>query len=290
MHLPLPFAARALAPALLLGLTLGACMTGNSSIGELDEASSGQGSEGEASGSEGEASGSESSATSESSGDAPPLSCPPTSQCSVPLECGLGECGGIISRSDEDGCPREPCSGPGQCPAGSTCFLPTDWASCGYHTCFDDPMTGACICDFGLDCNSNGLCVPDDASVPPDTTGPTFCGQHADAGSCEGAAITPEIGACRWYQGWQMPAGALCDERLEIAQCLFVPAFYDGADMLTSCPSDQTLTPLVLDEDGLLTVLLVDPDEQPAMLETSPAQWLPCDIAGTEAECECGCP
>lgn len=305
MKLRSPLASCSLPPALLLGLVLGGCMTGKSSIGELP------GAEGSSSGSptddEGSTAttsatpdpttgaatddGTDGSGSSSGSGE-PPFACPPTSQCTLPLECepeGFETCGGIIDRSDENGCPRQPCSGPGECPAGHTCYLPWGWSDCGRHTCYDLPDSGLCECGFGLDCNNNGLCVPEAEGLPPDTDGPTFCGQHTDAASCEGS-LAPELGYCLWYEGWQMQAGAACEERVEVSECVFAKRRGHHSP-LPSCDSDPTLTPIVRNQDGLLTVLLLGEDDpQPTYVETSTVSWSDCEWLGVEAECQCGCP
>jgi len=311
MNLSSPVVLRPIAPALLLGLALGGCLTGKSTIGLLDEddASSGTPSEGsETSG--GEASGGETDGgtTSTTNGNLdasdgeppttgePPLACPPTSQCSVPLECapeGFEECGGILGRSDENGCPRQPCSGPGQCPAGASCYLPRSWRTCGYHGCEDNPETGACECGFGLDCNDNGLCVPDEEGLPPDTNGTDFCGAMTDPLACENSGLPAELGACRWYEGWELPEDAACEERVATGRCTFSAASLLDPGPLPPCAGDDDRTPMAYVDAGLVTVLFIDPEDPPTALDheydIDTYGWLTCDQPEVAAECACAC-
>lgn len=299
---------RPLAPALLVGLALGGCLTGNSTIGQLDDtdgSSSGasgdaaeSGNEGPTPASSGTDDGSTDTASHGSTGAEPPLpACPAESQCSEPLGClpeGDEECGGVLGRSDENGCPRPRCDGPGECPAGSSCFLPHHWGTCGHHECADDEL-GACECGFGLDCNDNGLCVPDELGLPPDTTGTEFCGQHTDAAACEGAPVPAELGTCRWYQGLQVPQGTTCDPLAEVVvveRCVFSKPVDDPIPV-PPCPGDPSLTPMAYVDDGMVTVLFVDPAHPPTGLEidfdADSYGWLTCDQPEVDGECACVC-
>lgn len=290
-------------PTLLVGLSLAGCPTGKSTIGLLDDtdgSSSSAGGEGEPSNGSGSTSASPGTADESTGGpstgdEPPPLACPPESGCSQPAACtpeGYVSCGGVLGRANEDGCPRQLCEGPGQCPSGSSCFLPRSWAVCGPHGCYDDEDTGLCECGFGADCNDNGLCVPDEEGLPPDTNGTAFCGQHTEAAACEGAEVPSELGLCRWYEGWQLPQQATCDERMEVARCVFSAAFID-AGPIPACPTDESLTPVAFVDAGIVTVLLVDPADVPASLDgdqdADSYGWLTCDQPEVASACACAC-
>lgn len=292
-------APRSLAPALLCGLALGGCLTGKSTIGLLDgndddtTAGSSSGDESNGLATTANPDGGPSDGSEPSTGGEPPHACPPESECSQALTCGQDgiECGGILGRADDDGCPRLPCSGPGQCPDGSSCFLPWSWAMCGPHACFDDEETGACECNIGLDCNNDGLCVPDEEGLPPDTNGTELCGQHGDAASCEGS-LPAELGACRWYEGWQMPLGAACEERTPVGRCTFTAGFVDPG-MTPPCPGNESLTPRAFIDADVVTVLFIDPQQPPTALDMDVDRdswgWVTCDLPDAAAECACAC-
>jgi hypothetical protein len=295
-------------PALLLGLSPGGCLTGKSTIGLLDEGDASSDPSSSEAGSDAETNTGDDGSTTASSdsdgssmggvsvpttGDEPPQACPADSGCTFAAECGPASgatCGGILGRANDDGCPRPYCSGPGECAAGSSCFLPADWGTCGPHACYDNDE-GACECTFGLDCNNDGLCVPDEEGLPPDTNGTDYCGQHTDAGSCDGSGI-PELGACRWYEGWQMPLGA-CEERVPVGRCTFSRASLSDPGEIPSCPGDESLTPLAFIDADLVTVLFVDPEEPPTALDRDldidSWGWLTCDGPDAAAECACAC-
>jgi hypothetical protein len=302
MQLPAHQALLPLAAVLSLCLAPAGCLTGKSPIGQLLEE------EGDAStGAEPGSTGEEPTATTsqeydEGSGDAslpgsssggePPVACPSDSGCTFAAECeGDVTCGGILGRANADGCPRPYCTGPGECAAGSSCFLPRDWAVCGPHACYDNEDTGACECTFGLDCNNDGLCVPDEAGLPPDTNATEFCGQHTDVGSCEGS-LPAELGVCRWYEGWQIPVG-VCEERVAVSRCTFNAGGSTQPAQIPSCPGDESLTPLAFIDADVVTVLFVDPEEPPTALERDldidSWGWLPCDLPDAAAECACAC-
>ena len=293
-----------LVPTLFLGLSLAGCLTGKSPIGLLDDgdgSSSASDGEAESSSSDGSTSaspGSEDDSTdappSESDGgEPPPPVCPDESGCSQPLACapeGEHECGGVLGRANEDGCPRQYCTGPGECPTGSSCFLPFSWGVCGPHVCYDDEDTGMCECGFGLDCNNDGLCVPDGEGLPPDTNATDFCGQFTEAGSCEGSELSSELGVCRWYEGWQLPQEATCEEREEVGRCVFSAAFIDEAPV-PACPSDESLRPMAFVDAGIVTVLFVDPADAPTAIDMDfdddSYGWLTCDQPEVEGACAC---
>jgi hypothetical protein len=309
MHLPAHQPLLPLAAILSLSFATAGCLSGKSSIGELlGEEDSSSGAESGSTGAEPGSTGEEPTATTmqefddgsddsslpgSSSGGAEPALCPADSGCTFAAECGPASgatCGGILGRANDDGCPRPYCSGPGECAAGSSCFLPADWGTCGPHACYDDDA-GACECTFGLDCNNDGLCVPDEEGLPPDTNGTEFCGQHTDAGSCDGSGVS-ELGACRWYEGWQMPLGA-CEERVPVGRCTFSRASLSDPGPIPSCPGDESLTPLAFIDADLVTVLFVDPEEPPTALDgdldIDSWGWLPCDQPDAAAECACAC-
>jgi len=305
-------APRPFASTLLVGLVLTGCLSGKTSIGEFlddDGSNDTSGSTGDAtsaasmpeSGGSDDGPGSTDDATSaasmpESGGsdDGPaPVMCPSDSGCTFAAECepaGDVTCGGILGRANADGCPRPYCSGPGECAAGSSCFLPADWGTCGPHPCYDNDA-GACECTFGLDCNNDGLCVPDEEGLPPDTNGTDFCGQHTDAGSCEGT-LDSELGACRWYEGWQMPVG-VCEERVAVGQCTFSRASLLDPGPIPSCPGDEARRPMAFVDADMVTVLFVDPEEPPTALDQDldldSWGWLTCDLPDAAAECACAC-
>lgn len=291
-----------LAPALLCGLALGGCLTGKSTIGLLDgtddtSATSSTSSGGDASSGSSttmneefdEGSG---NASEPSSGGEPPTACPPESECTLPLVCGEDgiECDGVLARANADGCPRQPCIDSGECPAGSSCFLPRSWAVCGPHGCYDDD-DGTCECSFGADCNNQGLCVPDEEGLPPDTNSTDFCGQHTDAASCDGL-LPEEVGTCRWYEGWQMPLGAACEERTPVGRCIFSSGFIQPGET-PSCPGNESLTPRAFIDAGIVTVLFVDPQAPPTALDmdfdVDSWGWVTCDLPDAAAECACAC-
>jgi len=296
-----------LVPALLLGLSLAGCLTGKSTIGLLDDSdgsssssdgeedsSSSDGSTSTSPGSVGEST--DAPSTESSGGEPTPVACPAESGCSQPLVCapeGEQECGGVLGRANEDGCPRQYCSGPGECPAGSSCFLPHSWSVCGPHACYDNEDTGACECTFGLDCNNDGLCVPDDAGLPPDTNATDFCGQHTDATACEGSAMPEELGACHWYEGYEIPVEAACVEEVAVGRCVFSAPVTGTPASLPSCPGDEALTPMAYVDDGVVTVLFVDREARPTPLEMDfdidSFGWYPCDDPEVEAACACAC-
>lgn len=300
-------APRRLAPALLhslaWSLALGGCLTGKSTIGLLDgnddtdaTATAGSSSGGDEStglATTANPDGGPSDGSEPSTGGEPPHACPAESGCSFALTCGQDgiECGGILGRANDDGCPRPICSQPGECPDGSSCFIPESWAMCGPHGCYDNEDTGACECGFGLDCNSYGLCVPDEEGVPPDTNGTEFCGQHTDSASCEGS-LPAELGACRWYEGWQMPLGAACEERTAVGRCTFTADFVDPGPT-PSCPGNESLTPRAFIDAGVVTVLFIDPEQPPIALEIDVDAdswgWFTCDSPDAAAECACAC-
>lgn len=294
-------------PALLLGLSLGGCLTGKSTIGLLDgdtgtsTGSSNGDDESSSSSSEG------STTTSPGSDDAPgdsseassggePVACPAHSGCTFAADCNPvvsgATCGGILGRANDDGCPRPYCSGPGECAAGSSCFLPWSWGTCGPHACYDDDA-GACECTFGLDCNNDGLCVPDEEGLPPDTNATDFCGQHTDAAACEGSGLPAELGLCLWYEGWQMPEDGACEERVAVGRCTFSRATLSGGIEAPTCPGDDSLTPLAYVDDGTVTVLFVDPQDPPTALEMDLDMdsygWLGCDLPEVADACACAC-
>lgn len=293
-----------LLPALLLALAPGGCVIGESTIGLLDDtdtASSTTGDDEPATTSTASENGTDENGTGEdgtgeaSTGGEPPASCPPKSQCSVPLECsptGFEPCGGILGRSDANGCPRQPCSASEDCPAGTTCFLPYSWLQCGQHGCQDDPETGTCECGFGLDCNNDGLCVPDDEGLPPDVDGTQFCGALTDPTSCDDSGLPTELGECRWYEGFEMPLGGTCEERVPVARCTFNAASFSPGP-LPSCAGDETRSPLAYVDGDAVTVLFVDPSNPPTALEYEfdgdTYGWYPCEVASVEAECACAC-
>lgn len=307
MKLSAPLALRSFAPA-LFGLALGGCLLGSSSIGKLDadDDSSGPPSDGtDTSGGAQQSGGSETTASSSGSLDAsdgevattgePPLACAPPSPCTFPDGClQFDSCsGGILEIANADGCVRQTCTAPEDCAAGTTCLLPWSWGLCGHYGCSDNPEGGGwCDCGFGRDCTNNGFCMPDELGLPPDTTGPEFCRAITDSAACESSSLPAELGACRWYEGWQRPVGALCEERQAVAQCTFTKASARPR-LLPTCPADESRTPMVYFDDGVATVLLVDP-EYPAQgldmdFDADSYGWLTCDVREAAGECDCAC-
>lgn len=302
-----PFSLRgSTVPALLLGLSLGGCPTGKSTIGLLDDGddtgtSTGSSNDDESGSDESattvlDADADPSASTGSSSGGELPRSCPPDSPCSQPLACvpeGFEPCGSILSNANEDGCPRPYCSGPGECPAGSSCFLPHSWGQCGLHGCWDNEELGMCECGFGLDCNNDGLCVPHETGLPPDTNATDFCGQHTDATACEASGMPAELGLCLWYEGWEVPADGACEERVPTGRCTFSRASLSGGIDAPTCPGDDSLTPLAYVDDGTITVLFVDPQDPPTALEmdfdVDSYGWLGCDQPEVADACACAC-
>jgi hypothetical protein len=289
-------------PALLLGLSLGGCLTGKSTIGLLDDGDD-TGTSTSSSNGDDESSSEGSTTTSPGTGDVPtdssegssggePVACPADSACTFASDCNFLEsgatCGGVLGRANDDGCPRPYCTGPGECAAGSSCFLPQDWGTCGAQDCGDNDA-GVCECPFSFDCSYLGLCVPDEEGLPPDTNGPDFCGQHTDAAACEGSGLPAEVGLCLWYEGWQMPVDGACEDRVEVGRCTFSPASLSGGIDAPTCPGDDSLTPLAYVADGTITVLFVDPQDPPIALEMDPYGWSYCDQPEVEDACACAC-
>jgi hypothetical protein len=285
------------APALLLGVSLGGCLTGKSTIGELDDTDdpSGTASDGDVT-TASSSSGLDASDGEVATTDEPPLSCAPPSPCTFPDQCAeSGSCdGSILSAANEDGCVRQTCTAPEHCAAGTTCFLPWSWGHCGHHGCTDDPEGGGwCDCGFGLDCNNNGFCVPDEAGLPPSTNGTDFCGALTDPTACEDSGLPAELGACHWYEGYELPQAAACEERVAVGRCTFRGSFFTSEIPFTSCEGDESRTPLAYVDAGVVTVLFVDPEAPPTALmhelDVDTYGWLPCDQPEVEAECACAC-
>lgn len=303
MKLSAPLVLRSFAPALLLGLALGGCLTGKSSIGELDDDSttpSSSSSDDQASGgSETTASPSSTSGgldTSDGEGattSEPAQSCAPPSPCTFPDEClAFGSCDGssILSYANEDGCVREMCTAPADCTAGTTCFLPLSWGYCGHHGCSDNPEDGgSCDCGFGLDCTNEGFCVPDETGLPPNTSGTDFCAALTDPAACEASGVPAELGACHWYEGYELSPAATCEERVAVGRCTFNGTFFEDEYPLVTCEGDESRTPLAHVDAGVVTVLFVDLEAPPTGLELDTGDWVPCDQAAVEAECACAC-
>ncbi len=286
---------------LVSSLLLVGCITGPSSIGDFEEqAGSSSGDTGGSTGSTGEhetttlsgdadsSTGGDDSIDSATSGMA--VECGSESLCTLPFECpleGAESCGGVLSRINANGCPRLPCDGPEDCPTGSTCFAHYLWGHCGRHICQDNEETGECECGFGLDCNSNALCIPDE-EVPDAPTGDAYCGQFEDETSCATGVLDPDLGSCRWYEGFTLADGDVCQAQVPIARCIYA----SGAPRLpwdiTPCPSDETLHPMMRPEEGGIAVLFVDPNFVPFGGVTDDEQWRRCNE--DPERCFCGCP
>jgi hypothetical protein len=304
MELAAHQAFRPFVPALLCGLALGGCLTGKSTIGLLDgtddsnatsdTSSGGEASSGSSTTVDEEFDEGSGNASEPSSGGEPPTACPPESECTLPLVCGEDgiECDGVLARANEDGCPRQPCSDSGECPAGSSCFLPYSWGLCGPHACYDNEDTGACECSFGLDCNNDGLCVPDEEGLPPDTNATDACGQNMDATACEGSSLPAELGSCYWYEGFQIAQDAACEEEVAVGRCVFSkPA--DAPSPLPPCPGNESLTPMAFVDDGAVLVLFVDPQHKPTAIDSDfdidSYGWFDCDQPEVGEACACAC-
>ena len=276
-----------------LSLSLSGCIVDPSSLGDLEtEGSTGRPDPTSSSG-DSPTSTPQDGSTGPSEGGSttagPVLSCPEFSQCSQPLQCapeGTEECGHLLARSDADGCPRPYCITSKDCPASYTCNFAGDWGACSNLECYDRPDDGTCECAFGLPCFNDGQCVPDDVYPPPGNNGPNFCGANLDQSSCDAVQDFP-AGRCRWYEGFEITAGQLCEERVPTGQCVFISSF-SSVVIETSCPSDDQLFPMAREDGDAITVLFVDPQQSPFELETNP-QWYPCEPFVAE-ECTCGCP
>lgn len=283
-------------------LLLAGCITGPSSIGDFEEEgkTTAAASSGETGGSTGEpetttvtvndggsTAGDDSPIDSATSGM--PFLCGPQSQCTLPLECapeGEEPCGGALARADADGCPRMPCEAPGDCPGGTTCFFPNEWGYCGLHECQDDDV-GLCECGFGLDCNDNALCVPDE-EVPDAPGGDAYCGQLEDETSCTVNELDPGLGRCQWYEGFTLAGGETCGAQVPTARCVYARNSLTGPTGIPPCPSDETLHPMMLPDGDDITVLFVDPDFPPFIGFESPPEWQWC--TEDPERCFCGCP
>lgn len=137
--------------------------------------------------------------------------CPdnPAFDCSGPIDCGPGQCGGIMSQFDENGCLRFACQGDIDCPAGQVCFTPMDWGGCvgSATSCSEDG--GTCGCGGTADCGGS-YCVPADAAPP------TQCGNLETEQACLDA------GCSSWTIGRPLEASGdscLCD--LDEGHCLW---------------------------------------------------------------------
>lgn len=305
------FGGRVARVLLVLVATQGGCAVPGSSLGEVPDPADSSGGESGADGNvtdTGPASDSESASGAVSAGagsdDAAdsgsgedgtvqPLGCPPHSDCTFAMDCDTSQCGGIVSPLDASGCARPSCTETPDCPAGYTCAFPYDWGNCGVHGCGEFTEPGTCECGFGLDCNNDGICVPEDEYPPPTMTGADFCRSFAGEQECADQVFNE--GRCHWLEGYQVVGDMTCEDALPASVCAFSNSAGSGTAVPLPCPAAPAVFPFYIVDAGITTVVLGERGDSPLEVWNSSSPdtertWLSCLEDSAPPECDCACP
>ena len=120
----------------------------------------------------------------EADGDGPPgaeSECEGEGACAEGRLCDVYACGGRPARFNHYGCPRVPCDGDADCPAGEACFVLAFDRSCEPSVTECSEEDGACVCEATDDCDGilDAHCLPTEFYPPEDYCDPAAFGCDA---------------------------------------------------------------------------------------------------------------
>jgi hypothetical protein len=259
-------------------------------VGDLDEGSTGDTTEGTTDGPE---------PTGTDTGV--PAICPDVeTECTTFDLCGSDGCGGPLSQWDEDGCPRPSCGADGSCPDGRVCLRLGDWGQCGASSWGCELFEGECLCGGTADCSEGAAhCIPEEIAPPaverciPPNPGNAFSiepalGETTGTAACTVLATAPLQLDC---------TGDFVGVHTVTINSALPPAFTVGENVTLEHTARAEVEWLdawlrILDDEGLFRVVAVQatdilpPDVTPADFWTSPLyEVTTVDIGCLEARC-----